>query len=172
MNRFYKAFTYVLGNEGHFSNDEHDSGGATCWGITHAEYQRWAGRAVSIDEMKKLPQSEAMAIYHKWYWLPLNLDLVNDESVAIAIFDQGVNRGIGTIAKAVQRIVGAEPDGHIGIKTITKINQSKSSELVLAISKQAEESYQEIVKRKPSQKVFLKGWLNRARRLLDLIKGP
>lgn len=36
MSNFEKAFTHTLGLEGKYSNNPHDTGGETMWGITKA----------------------------------------------------------------------------------------------------------------------------------------
>lgn len=167
---FLNAFKFVLGNEGGFTNDPADSGGPTNWGITMHDYSAWLQRPVSIEEIKQMPLDHAKRIYFQWYWTPMGLNHVLNSEVACAIFDQGVNRGTRTIIKAVQGIVGAEPDGFMGPKTLAAINNFNGGpeKLIDEISKQAEESYKKIVERKPNQAVFLKGWINRARRLLKL----
>jgi lysozyme family protein len=167
---FLNAFNYLKFNEGGFSNDLDDSGGPTMKGVTLEEYSRWLQRPVSIDELKKITDDHVHRIYFQWYWVPMGLNHVINSDVATAIFDQGVNRGTRTVIKAVQGIVGVEQDGHVGPKTLAAINNFPAgpAKLIEEISAQAECAYKQIVARKPSQVVFLKGWLNRAKRLLKL----
>lgn len=167
---FLKAYAYLKENEGDFSNDTNDSGGPTMKGITLEEYSRWLQRPISIEELKKIPEDHVQRIYFQWYWTPMGLNHVINSDVACAIFDQGVNRGVRTTILAVQKIVGVKADGHIGPITINAINSFKDgpAKLIEEISAQAEGAYKQIVARKPSQIVFLKGWLNRAKRLLKL----
>jgi lysozyme family protein len=169
---FLKAFEFVLGNEGGFTNDPADSGGPTNWGITMHDYSAWLQRPVSIDEIKQMPLDHAKRIYFQQYWCAMGLNHVINSDVACAIFDQGVNRGVRTIIRAVQGIVKVEQDGFVGPKTLAAINNFPAgpANLIEEISAQAEVAYKQIVARKPSQMVFLKGWLNRAKRLLKLNK--
>lgn len=163
-----KVFDHVIGREGGFVNDPADRGGATKFGITIGTYSRWLGRPASVEEVKKMPLNAAIEIYESNYWKPLGLDKVHHDGVACAIFDQGVNRGITTIARAVQKIVRTTVDGHVGPKTLAAINGYDSEELIEAIACNAEATYKAIAAKNPSQKRFLKGWLNRANHLRTL----
>jgi len=167
---FTAAFNYTLGNEGGYTNDAADAGGPTNWGITIHDYSRYLGRAATAAEVRAMSKDVAEAIYKKWYWDILSLDGVNSQGVAMAMFDQGVVRGTGTIAKAVQRLVGEDDDAHIGVKTLAAINAHNPEALIQQIEAQAEQAFQAIVNSHPSQRVFLNGWMNRARRIMSLEK--
>lgn len=167
MSDFNKAFAWVLRNEGGFSNDPDDSGGATNFGITIHRLSEYYGRPASVEDVRNMPKVTARAIYQKYYWAPLGLDLIGSDNVALVIFDQGVLRGIGTIAHAVQSILGVVVDGHFGPKTMQAINTHDASDLIRKIEAQAEFAYRDIVSRKPKNKKFLKGWIARAKRLLQ-----
>ena len=167
---FKAAFEYTLGNEGGYTNDANDAGGPTNWGITIHDLSRFLGRPASIQEVKAMTQDTAETIYKKWYWDVISLDLVNSQGVAMAMFDQGVVRGVGTIARAVQNIVGVTADAHIGPISLAAINSYDPKILVQKIEAQAEQAFQAIVNANPSQRVFLRGWMNRARRLMSLEK--
>lgn len=156
------AFTFVLGNEGGYSNHPADRGGPTNWGIIQSRYSEYLGRPASVADVKAMTKDIAKEIYKKYYWVTLNLDGVKDTKVATAIFDQGVNRGTGTIARAVQKIVKVSADGEIGPKSLKAINAQEPTKLINAIADNAEAAYKAIVARDSTQKVFLKGWLNRA----------
>lgn len=174
-NSFEMALDYTFVNEGGFSNDKNDPGGATRFGITKAEASRWRKRPVSVEEMKSFPVEEAKAIYKAWYWDSLSLDKVVSPGVAICMFDIGVVRGIGVPPKYAQQICNAHGadlvlDGHIGPKTIAAINATNPSVFIRDFSSKAEAGFRAIVARNASQSRFLKGWVNRAHRLLTLTK--
>lgn len=59
MRNFDKAFVELLGNEGSYSNDPHDPGGETMWGITIAV----ARENGYVGAMKDMDQSIAKTIY-------------------------------------------------------------------------------------------------------------
>lgn len=162
------AFNFVLGNEGGYSNHPADRGGPTNWGIIQSRYSEYLGRPASVADVKAMTKDTAKAIYKRYYWNTLNLDGVNNMKVATAIFDQGVNRGTGTIARAVQKIVKVTADGEIGPKSLKAINAQDPSQLVNKIADNAEAAYRAIVAKNPSQQVFLKGWLRRAAHVRSL----
>jgi lysozyme family protein len=170
MNNFDFAFNYVIGNEGKYSNDPGDAGGPTMYGIIQSEYSRWLKRPASIADMKALSLATAKDIYENWYWKPLHCDAVTSQAKSCAIFDQGVNRGIGWPPKRIQAICGVAQDGYIGPITLAALNTMDDNHFIREFEAVVEASYRSIVAAKPSQSVFLRGWLNRARRLLGLIK--
>lgn len=169
------ALQYTLVNEGGFSNDAADHGGATRFGITRAEASRWLKRPVSVAEMREFPMDTAKAIYEAWYWLPLGCDKIIDGGVATCMFDIGVVRGIGVPPKYAQLIcnehgLGLVLDGHIGPKSLAAINSLNPHTFIPAFAEKAAAGFRSIAARNPSQEVFLRGWLNRAKRLLTLMK--
>ena len=122
-----KGFTpniqsYVLASEGGYVNHPRDPGKATNMGITAATLRAWRGRPVTNADVRNLSQEEALAIYKAQYWdtvradlLPLGLDYLT--------FDYGVNSGPARAIKDLQRTVGADADGVIGQKTLSKIKE-------------------------------------------------
>lgn len=171
---FIKALDYTFQNEGGFSNHKADRGGATMFGITRTTASRWLRRTVSIAEMKELSHEVAADIYFNWYWLPLSCDLITNVPVAIALFDIGVVRGPGVPPRYAQKTLNALGyrtivDGHIGPKTVKGLNQVDALAFIQMYQHFVREGFKEIVKQRPAQGVFLKGWLNRAERLEKLV---
>lgn len=174
MSDFNSAFQYVLINEGGFSNDPDDSGGATNFGITHDDLAKFLGHGVSTSDVRDMSQDTAQAIYEAFYWSPLHLDNVNDNGMATCIFDTGVNRGISVGAKYAQRVcndLGSNivVDGKIGPISIGQINQYKAAKFIQHYYDLVKNGYDGIVASHPSQRVFYNGWMARAKRLLTLI---
>ena len=66
------VITRILAEEGGFSNDPSDHGGATNFGITAAELGRYRGygRPATVAEVKALTEEEARAIYTTRYVPP------------------------------------------------------------------------------------------------------
>ena len=71
-----------------------------------------------------------------------------------------------TAVRRVQRIVGAQPDGIIGPKSIAAINIAGEG-LAQDIYDDRHRFYEEIVARRPSQRKFLRGWLNRLNAIME-----
>jgi len=119
----------LLEHEGGYVNNVHDKGGMTNLGVTKKVYDKWIDRESTEQEMRDLTPDDVAPIYKKNYWdrvkgdsLPSGLDW--------ACFDWAVNSGSGRPAKAVQRAVGAEPDGAIGPQTLGLIME-KDPEFII-----------------------------------------
>lgn len=98
---FERAWAKLVGKEGGFSDDPHDSGGATRWGITEG---------VARDDgytgpMLELPLERAQSIAKRKYWDTLRLDDVAliDERLAHELLDTAYNMGPPTAAIFLQR---------------------------------------------------------------------
>ena len=81
----------------------HDAGGGTRFGIADRFHpglpeEFWTG---SADEARALAEE----IELEQYWKPLNLDGIDDQTVASKIFDMGVNMGAHQAAVLAQRAV-------------------------------------------------------------------
>jgi type VI secretion system secreted protein VgrG len=171
--RIEGAIDYVLANEGGYSDDPADSGGATNWGITHIDLARWRGRAVTKADVKAMTKAEAIDIYRALYWHPLGLDECVDQKIATCIFDIGVNMGIGVGAKFAQLALNncgfmVQVDGKLGPQTMLRLNEVDRVKFIHQYHGLVVDRYKDIIARKPSQEVFRKGWMRRADRLLTL----
>ena len=147
----------ILNNEGNDKITDHpnDPGGLTRYGICKRNYP-------DLD-IKNLTRNQAIEIYFKDYWKPMNLLDIYDENLVLQIFDMGVNAGIRTAIKMVQRIVEAEPDGIVGPETIGLINDYPD-DLVDLYKQERKKYYFNLARRKPKMQVFLQGWINRVDR--------
>lgn len=111
---------WIFASEGGYVDHPKDPGGATNMGITFKVLQAWLGRKITKQDVKNLSRSTAVDIYTAQYWnavkasqLPLGLDY--------AVFDYAVNSGPSRAIKDLQRIVGSDPDGVMGIITLQKV---------------------------------------------------
>jgi lysozyme family protein len=158
---FLDAVEVVLKNEGGFVNHPADRGGPTNWGITQKVYEAYKGRPVSIDEIKNMPRSEAIAIYKRNYWDKIGGDQLKYYATALTLFDQAVNRGVAAVIRQVQGILGLNQDGRLGSQTIAALNAIPDTKFIPQFLTAAENSYKAIVQKNPSQSVFINGWLKR-----------
>ena len=151
------ALTFVLSQEGGYSDDPRDPGGITNRGITISEWQRWTGCAVTADDMKSLTVADVTPVYHSSYWLasrcadmPAGVDLL--------LFDMSVNTGNRRAAIMLQDAVGAAPvDGIIGPITLAAVRAESASWLIGQLSTAREEFYRSL----STFPHFGNGWLNR-----------
>jgi len=163
MAEFVPAFNHTVGVEGGYVNDPDDPGGETKYGISKRSYP-------DLD-IKNLDINDASVIYFKDFWKRLNLDQVNNQTIAAEVFDTAVNCGRFKAAEILQRslnMVGGYPgkrlsvDGKIGPKTIQAINNCRYPEALLKCLNGFQfEHYYQIVKRDISQRKWFRGWLRR-----------
>ena len=95
----------VIEREGDYSNHPADRGGPTRWGITEAV----ARRQGYMGDMRRLPQSDAAAIYRRLYWIAPRFDEVAKRTPKLAgeLFDTGINMGTGAATGFLQRALNA-----------------------------------------------------------------
>lgn len=101
-----------------FDDDPNDTGGRTCMGILQRVYDGYrVGVGLEKRDVWTIDDDEIRNIYFAQYWLPMRLDEL-PLPLALKAFDMGVNAGIGTGARCLQRALGVNVDGHIGSATI------------------------------------------------------
>lgn len=110
---FDEAFMILLGHEGGYSNHKDDPGRATMWGVTQAV----ARQNGYHGDMRDYPVFEAKLVYRASYWDACRCDELPD-AVRFSVFDGAVNSGVGQSIKWLQRSVGTDDDGVIGMKTL------------------------------------------------------
>lgn len=111
---FEQAFTALIGNEGGYSNNPHDPGGETMWGVTArvARAQGYTG------PMRDLPLAVAQHIAKAEYWDRYQCDAM-DPRIGFEIFDAAYNGGYPV--KWLQLAVGTKPDGKLGDITLAAV---------------------------------------------------
>lgn len=153
MANFNKAIDKVLVNEGGYVNDPDDKGGETKFGISKRAYP-------NVD-IKNLTVSSAKEIYKRDYWDRLKADKIKSQKVAFELFDTAVNMGVRTASRIMQGCVSSHPDGIIGNITLQKINAVDEELLLLRFKLAKVARYAYIVKKRPTNKKYLLGWINR-----------
>jgi lysozyme family protein len=151
----------VIAREGGYSDDPHDRGGPTKYGITARDLGRWRrlGRPATAAEVKALSTTEAGDIYRAWYVAPFTA--IRDERLRAQLVDFGVLSGVETAAIALQRLLGVRADGVVG--QVTAAAAAAAGPLVGDALVAARVRYLErIVDRDPSQLGFFHGWIRRA----------
>lgn len=165
------ALLFTLKNEGGYTDHPLDKGGATNKGITIGRLSEYLGRPATKADVKNLDYDTIRSIYKKYYWDVLNLDHVLDQSIATVLFDMGVLCGTGTAARLCQEVLGISQTKKMDAPTLKKINSTTDEIFIPAFAQKNIERFEAIVNNNPSQRVFLKGWKNRANRLLSLINN-
>lgn len=160
---------YVFGEEGGYVNNPNDKGGATKYGVTQGTYDAWLKRhGLPSDPVKNLKLERAHEIY-RGYWDAARCALAKPP-LDLILFDTAINFGAGRAIEFLQIALQVKPDKVFGPAThdvFAKYADHKS--LANNIVNQRVAYRHKRVKKDPTQKEFLKGWLNRDRRLLDVI---
>lgn len=143
-----------------------DKGGFTVDGVTLTTYRRFYGQNKTESDLRNISSFQWKNIMKSGYWDVCKADDIRDQKLAEIIVDWCVNSGTARV-RDVQTIVGVKPDGCVGPKTLAAINSAEPAELFKRIMSARIGWFEKIVARNPSQKVFLKGWLNRLKRLED-----
>lgn len=177
MADFDKAVTYVLGNEGGFVDNENDSGGVTNFGIS-LRFLRAVSRdnlarygvhePVTHEAIRDMSLAQAKEIYKGEFWEHARFSEIQSQRVASYIFDMAVNHGTAQAIKLVQRAIWSlygvrnciKDDGVLGPKTLDEINWRGNSMLPVIMAVRAG-YYMLLAEKRPKDKVFLEGWLNR-----------
>jgi lysozyme family protein len=162
---FNDALQVILKHEGGYVNNPLDRGGATNFGITQKVYEAYKNRPVTIKEIQSMSLSDVRSIYKKSYWDKLGGDAIKFYSVALALFDQGVNRGTVPVVKQVQKVLGITQDGKMGQTTMNALNSTSEASFLPKFFAESDLAYKTIVERNPSQQVFAKSWSNRLKAL-------
>ena len=150
----------LLQLEGGFVNHPDDKGGVTNKGITLATYRQYCGQDKTIKNLQNMSYGTWQNIMKDLYWDKCLADKIENQSLAEIIVDWCVNSGMIGLRR-VQEIAGTKPDGIAGPKTLAAINNANPEELFARIKDARKQFYTNIVKRNPSQKVFMNGWMNR-----------
>lgn len=157
--------------EGGYVNNPNDAGGETNFGITKATAQANG----YIGDMRNMNAAIARSIYRKQYIEAPKFDKVAAimEAVGCELIDTGVNMGVGTAAKFLQRSLnvlggyGLVVDGKIGQRTLEtliayKALRGKQGETVLLkmLNSLQGARYIELVEQNAKNRTFVYGWFN------------
>ena len=161
MTTFERAAAFVLKREGGFSNHPADRGGATNKGITAAVYDAYrTKKGLALQSVKEITDEEVMDIYHEEYWTAGKCYLMPTK-LAIVHFDAAVNCGVARAVKFLQNALGVIGDGVFGKETMLALKKCHEGAVVDRYLSARRNFYITLVAQKPSQSVFLKGWLSR-----------
>lgn len=165
MANIEKLAPIIIKWEGGFVNHPYDKGGATNKGITigtFKNYRKSKGLPTpTVEDLKNISDAEWMDVLKTYYWDRWKADNINDQSIANIVVDWLWGSGVYGI-KYPQQVLGVVSDGVVGPKTLAAINDyPDKQELFTKLWDRRKQHFEGIVKNNPTQKVFLKGWLNR-----------
>jgi lysozyme family protein len=155
MSQFGPAITFVLENEGGYSNDANDPGGETNFGISKRAYPE-------ID-IKNLTREGAIAIYQRDYWIFGGID---SQRIATKIFDEYVNskhHAIRTAQLALNYLLAGPvvADGNYGPQTESFLNAVDEDKFMDEYKARLAKMHCDDAMANPAQQGDLLGWLRR-----------
>jgi lysozyme family protein len=151
-----EALRRVLAHEGGYTNHPSDPGGPTNFGITIGDYRRYAKPDATAADVRAMRLAEAKAIYRTKYWAALRCDEM-PAGVDYALFDYGVNSGVGRAGRVLQRLLGVAADGRIGDETLAAVRRRDARKLIAWLC----DERLAFLKRLKTRPVFGKGWSRR-----------
>lgn len=186
--RFAVCLAHLFKSEGGFNDIAADRGGATNFGISlrfaaaEARIDPDVRRALDMDmdgdvdgqDIRKLTGEAAAAVYRRCFWDRYRCGEIQP-TLDHAVFDQAVNGGGVAAVKMLQQAINLAAgwpalvvDGRIGPRTINLANRRKdfpAGAVLMHYRNVVVERYEAIARASPSQKLFLRGWKNRAAKL-------
>lgn len=177
MANFIILVPFLHKAEGGLSRDKTDTAskfpcptpyqGKTGWhtnkGIT---YQNWVlnfGRSKD-DRFFKMNTEDWAKITKSKYWDKWKADQIISQKVANILVDYVFNSGSHGI-KNVQKLVGVNPDGVVGPKTLDAVNKQSEKEFLTRLYNERYRFYDAIIRSNPTQAKFKNGWYNRVKDL-------
>jgi lysozyme family protein len=127
------ALARLLVHEGGYTNHPADPGGPTNFGITIYDYRKYVKPDATAADVRAMKLSEAKGIYRAKYWDAQRCDEL-PAGVDYAVFDYGVNSGIGRSGKVLRRVLKiADNTGVIADTVIAAAHAADAKALIVAI---------------------------------------
>lgn len=154
---YHEALRRLLAHEGGYTNDGADPGGPTNIGITIADYRRYVKADATAADVKTMRVDEAEAIYRARYWDAQRCDDL-PAGVDYAVFDYGVNSGIGRSGKVLRHELKlADDTSEVTEAAIALARAADATALIPAICDERLRFLQSL----KTWDVFGKGWARR-----------
>ena len=155
MGRIDDIIDAILVREGGFVDHPADEGGKTKFGITIRDHpDLWADGDVTPDE--------ARGRYFQQYVYKPGFHQIADPVLQAQVIDYGVNSGPVLVIQILQRILGVDVDGKLGPGTLDALAKADPRTINNRLVGERIKMFGRLVSKKPTQSVFLNGWLNRA----------
>jgi lysozyme family protein len=172
---FAACLAFTLQEEGGFTNDPNDPGGATNHGITLATLRGYLGDdGLGVDDIRNIDMATVNAIYHANYWNRLRCDAL-PAGIDLMVFDHGVNTGTGRAGRMLQQaagMTGADVDGAIGPRTLAAVARADPAALIADLGSRQRAYYQSL----PGFVRYGNGWMarlgRRQTRATAMVAGP
>lgn len=155
---------YIKKWEGGFANDPADRGGATNKGVTIATFEAYCKEKSlprpNVERLKRMTDGEWLDILKTMFWDRWQADKIKSQKLANILVDWVWGSGVYGI-KIPQRILGVKQDGIVGDETLKALNAQDQDKLFQVIYEARKKYLNDITISRPTNKRFLRGWLNR-----------
>jgi len=189
---FTIAHKFTAKWEGGESDHPDDGGGLTKYGVSLKFLGGLSGTQSNRDVLERmgirlpitrqviydLTRDQAASLFRWQFWDKLRLGLIPLRP-AVVLYDAAVNSGPAQSIKLAQRgynrcVAYGQPlvvDGIMGPATRAAMQLADTDKALSAMLDAREKFFQTIVDNKPSQQVFLRGWINRVDDLRRYVRG-
>jgi lysozyme family protein len=154
-----EALRRLLVHEGGYSNHPSDPGGPTNWGITIHDYRKYVKARATAADVRAMPVEAAKRIYRSKYWNAMRCDEL-PAGVDYAVFDYGVNSGIGRAGKVLRRLLGLASNSSVVTDAVIAAASRRASKPLIEAICDERLAFLQGLRTWP---VFGKGWGRRVR---------
>jgi len=180
FSKAFKKFNHLeYSNESNVLHKNTKESGMTFYGIYESAHPLWSGWENVYMALQRTDNNFSLAskllikeralilnvekFYMDNFWNPLRLKLINSQKIAEEMFFFFINSGNKKrTIKMAQLIVGAVPDGFIGIETITKLNEIDENIFDRAYDLKEMEYHARLIQANPKRYLLnLVGWIRR-----------
>ena len=173
MAEFKILVPFLLKAEGGLSRDKTDTAskfpnplkynGVNGWhtnkGITYQTWINTFGRSKNA-EFYTMSAEDWAKITKPKFWDKWKADQIKSQKIANILVDYVFNSGSHGI-KNVQKLIGVNPDGIVGPKTLEAVNKQPEAEFLTRLYNERFRFYDAIIRNNPTQIKYKKGWYNR-----------
>ena len=143
---------------------KNDKGGPTKMGITLATWQaigydKDKDGDIDVEDLKLIDKGDYHVVLQK-FWNKWKADDIKNQSLAALLVDWVWTSGSWGIV-IPQRLLGIKQDGIVGPKTIAALNNQVASTFFQRVKQAREDFFEDICRKKPSQRKWHDGWINR-----------
>lgn len=190
MADFIQAHEFTAKWEGGITDHPADRGGYTAYGVSTEFFRELLGRQAGYAflkglgfsrpfqaaQMRKITRKLAAEIFRFEFWDGQELGDWPSQALATVYYDMSVNHGKGGACRMLQQTLnavegaGLKVDGQLGPLSKAAAKNARGLICALWLLDRREAYFNSIVASRPSQKVFLKGWLNRTNDLRKLVR--